>query len=182
MKLLTKPLLPNEYNRNNLVQLFQKIDDQVNNLTEGRVTAVTNAQTAAPTTGTHAVGDFVRNSTPVNSGGSIIYGWECVTAGTPGTWVECRFATGILFAYRAITALRTLDSTDELVDCTANTFTVTLPTAVGFARSYTVKNSGTGVITVATTSSQTIDGNLTIGLNQYDSITVRSTNANWVIV
>lgn len=182
MKLLTKNQLPYEYNRNNLVQLFQRIDDQVNGITEGKLTAVTNARAAAPTTGTFAVGDFVRNTTPTNSGGSIIFGWECVTAGTPGTWVECRFATGILFAYRAITALRTLDSTDELVNCTANSFTVTLPTAVGFTRSYTVKNSGTGVITVATTSSQTIDGNLTVGLNQYESITVRSTGANWVIV
>jgi len=86
------------------------------------------------------------------------------------------------FAYRAITALRTLDSTDEVVDCTANTFTVTLPTAVGFVKSYTIKNSGTGVITVATTSSQTIDGNLTVSLNQYDSITVRSTNTNWILI
>ena len=39
--------------------------------------------TAAPTTGTWAVGDKVHNTAPV-AGGKI--GWVCVTAGTPGTW------------------------------------------------------------------------------------------------
>lgn len=87
------------------------------------------------------------------------------------------------FVYRAITALRTLDGSDELVDCTANTFTVTLPTAVGFTRQYTVKNSGTGVITLATTSSQTIDtaASGTLTLNQFDSIQLRSNGSNWII-
>lgn len=38
---------------------------------------------AAPTTGTWAVGDIVYNDTPT-SGGYI--GWVCTAAGTPGTW------------------------------------------------------------------------------------------------
>lgn len=151
----------------------------VNSLAEGRLVGTYNAQTAAPTTGTHAKGDFVRNSAPT-SGGSVLFGWKCVSGGTPGTWVACWFSTSPVFAYRAITASRTLDATDELVDC-SGTFTVTLPTAVGFTGQYIVKNSGSGVITVDTTSSQTIDGNLSIGLNQYDSVTVRSNNANWII-
>jgi len=71
---------------------------QVNNLTEGRITAVTNATTAAPTTGPHAQGDFVRNSTPVELGSAsskyVIFGWVCVASGTPGTWQQCRFLTG----------------------------------------------------------------------------------------
>lgn len=88
------------------------------------------------------------------------------------------------FAYRAITALRTLDGSDELVDCTANSFTVTLPTAVGFTREYIVKNSGTGVTTIATTSSQTIDGVASgvLTLVQYDVLHFRSNGANWIIV
>lgn len=71
---------------------------QVNLLSEGRISAVYNATTSAPTTGTWAQGDFVRHSNPTeqNTGGLkyVIYGWECVVAGTPGTWVECRFLTG----------------------------------------------------------------------------------------
>ena len=67
----------------------------------------------------------------------------------------------------------------------ANTFTVTLPTAVGITgRIYNVKNSGTGVITIATTSSQTVDGYAsgTITLNQYDALNVQSNGANWIII
>lgn len=40
-------------------------------------------ESAAPTTGTWAVGDIVYNDTPT-AGGFI--GWVCTTAGTPGTW------------------------------------------------------------------------------------------------
>lgn len=87
-------------------------------------------------------------------------------------------------AYRAITALRTLDATDQVIHCTANTFTVTLPTAVGISgRRYDIKNTGAGVITLATTSSQTIDGaapTQTLAVNQ--SITVVATGANWIII
>lgn len=39
--------------------------------------------TAAPTTGTYAVGDMVFNSAPAAGG---VPGWTCVSAGTPGTW------------------------------------------------------------------------------------------------
>ena len=54
--------------------------------------------TMAPTTGTWTVGDKVYNSNPGQAGtaGSkyIITGWLCVTAGTPGTWLEMRSLTG----------------------------------------------------------------------------------------
>lgn len=53
---------------------------------------------AAPTTGEWAQGDFVRNEAPAEAGspGSkyVVHGWQCVVAGSPGTWVECRFLTG----------------------------------------------------------------------------------------
>jgi hypothetical protein len=87
--------------------------------------------------------------------------------------------------YRAITAARTLDVTDWTVNCTAGTFAVTLPTAVGIdGRQYNIKNSGTGVITINTTSGQTVDGAASgiITLVQYDSITVVSNGANWIII
>lgn len=40
--------------------------------------------TAAPTTGTWGGGDTIYNTTP--SGASPIFGWICVSPGTPGTW------------------------------------------------------------------------------------------------
>ncbi len=69
----------------------------------------------------------------------------------------------------------------DFVNCTSNTFTVTLPTAASLAgKSIIVKNSGTGVITVATTSAQTIDGASTVVItNRYDSYTFISDGANW---
>jgi hypothetical protein len=39
--------------------------------------------TAAPTTGTWAVGNKVYNKTPTSNG---LIGWVCTTAGSPGTW------------------------------------------------------------------------------------------------
>lgn len=86
-------------------------------------------------------------------------------------------------AYRAINALRTLDATDYQIDCTANTFTVTLPTAVGIeGREYSIKNSGAGVITVACNGAQTIDDVATQTLYTGDNMHIISDNANWIII
>lgn len=87
--------------------------------------------------------------------------------------------------YTAQTSTYAILTTDELIDCTSGTFTVTLPTAVSVSgKKYIIKNSGTGVITIATTSSQTIDGGASssIALSvQYSSITVVSDGANWKV-
>jgi hypothetical protein len=89
-----------------------------------------------------------------------------------------------IVAYRAITALRTLDATDYFIDCTANTFAVTLPTAASITgRVYIIKNTGTGIITVDTTSSQTIDGYATMTLSATNAvITLISNGAHWLIL
>lgn len=71
---------------------------QVNAMAEGRLVGTYNAQTAAPTTGTHAAGDQVRNSAPVEAGIAlskyVVTGWICTVGGTPGTWLEMRTLTG----------------------------------------------------------------------------------------
>lgn len=85
--------------------------------------------------------------------------------------------------FRSINSIRTLDSTDSQIECTANTFDVTLPTAVGIkGKVYSIKNTGTGVITIKTTSSQTIDGESTQTLEQWENITLMSNDANWIIL
>ena len=66
----------------------------------------------------------------------------------------------------------------------SGTTTITLPTAVGSVSKYTIKNSGTGVVSIATTSSQTIDGSaspITINL-QYVSLDLISNGTNWEII
>ncbi len=93
--------------------------------------------------------------------------------------------SGRRVAYVAKTANYTLTTTDYLVDCTANSFDITLPTAVGVTgQTYKVKNSGTGIITLKTTSSQTIDGTASgvMTLVQYDSISLVSNGANWIVI
>jgi len=78
----------------------------------------------------------------------------------------------------------TLDATHCVRILTATGQTDTLPTAVGIqGRRYTIKLSASGSATVATTSSQTIDGSTTYSLSaQYKYVTVISDNANWHII
>src|SRR4029077_9222285 len=70
----------------------------------------------------------------------------------------------------------------DYVYLVSGTTTLTLPTAVGNTNLYTVKNVGTGVVTIATTSAQTIDGNSTITMaTQFTSVDLISDSANWGI-
>jgi hypothetical protein len=85
-------------------------------------------------------------------------------------------------AYTAQTGTYPITATDYLINCTANSFTVTLPTAVGITgRVYIIKNTGAGTITIATTSSQTIDGSAPGSLAAGPTIIrVMSDGANWI--
>lgn len=69
----------------------------------------------------------------------------------------------------------------DYVYLVSGTTTLTLPDATGGNTNlYTVKNVGTGVVTVNTTSSQTIDGSLTITLSvQYTAVDLISDTNNW---
>lgn len=80
-----------------LVRELRDHANLVNLISDGRLQGTNNATTAAPTTGTHSRGDFVRNTAPADSGATgnkySIYGWLCVLGGTPGTWVQVRYMT-----------------------------------------------------------------------------------------
>ena len=66
---------------------------------------------------------------------------------------------------------------------TSGNITLTMPTAASNTNRYTIKNSNTGILTVSTTSSQTIDGVTAYYLNkQYQAIDLLSDNSNWFIV
>jgi hypothetical protein len=81
------------------------------------------------------------------------------------------------------TAAGSAASTDY-VYLVSGTTTITLPTAVGNTNRYTIKNSGTGVVSIATTSSQTIDGSaspITINV-QNVSLDLISNGTNWNII
>lgn len=84
-----------------------------------------------------------------------------------------------------VSAAYTLKDWDYTVNITGNSFAVTLPTAIGRqGKVYTIKNSGTGTITINTTASQTIDGSTSgsLSLPQYGKLMVQSNNTNWIIL
>ena len=83
-----------------------------------------------------------------------------------------------------ISATDTFTTAGETLNCTSGTFTVNLPTAVGIqGTTYTLVNSGTGVITLDASTTETINGSLIIDLSsQYISRTVQSDGSNWIII
>jgi hypothetical protein len=89
----------------------------------------------------------------------------------------------ITFPYVSKTANYTFTDFDYLVDCTANSFNVFLPTAVGKeGRVYVIKNSGVGIVTLDASGTETIDGALTLTLATKVCYTVASDGANWIIL
>ena len=105
MRIDTDPRLPNPgtpgADRNlflRLYDLFRAIAQQLNDLSEGRISARHGATVAAPTVGTWQQGDVVWNATPAELGTAgakyVLQGWVCVAAGTPGAWREMRCLTG----------------------------------------------------------------------------------------
>jgi hypothetical protein len=82
-KLSLKDRVPFKYDQQKLIEIVRRLEEQVNQLTEGRASAYHGAMSAAPTAGTWVVGDWVKNSAPAALG---YFGWVCVTTGTPGTW------------------------------------------------------------------------------------------------
>ena len=90
--------LPPQYDRAQLADIFREIENQVNKLSEGSLSASYTAKAAAPTTGTWTKGDFVKNNAPAEAGSAggmyVVTGWICTASGTPGTWLESRVFTG----------------------------------------------------------------------------------------
>jgi len=92
---------------------------------------------------------------------------------------------GITQAYRAATSPITLSNTDYYVSASGSTtYAITLPSATGIAgRIYVIKsNMNVGILlTVNTTTSQTIDGATSITLSRFSSLQVISNGSNWEI-
>ena len=86
-------------------------------------------------------------------------------------------------AYTGIAVDYTGLADDYVVDATSADITVTLPTAVGIVgKSYIVKNSSAGVITISPSGAETIDGESSIDTNSKTALTLLSTNSNWIII
>lgn len=96
---------------------------------------------------------------------------------------EIKISGTITTAYDSKLANYTLTADDSSIECTTNSFTITLPTAVGIdGKIYTIKNTGTGVITIDANGTETIDDELTQTITQWDGITLQSNGINWIII
>ncbi len=138
---------------------------------------------------------------PMTTAGDIIYGGTSgiptrLANGTSGQFLKSNGGTSapawanvtITNAIATKTTTYSITTADYTINCdaTGGAFTVTLPTAVGITGQLFVirkVDSTFSAITIATTSSQTIDGVTTRTLStQYDSMTVQSNGSNWVIL
>lgn len=99
------------------------------------------------------------------------------------TLIQPALGAALKVKYTPVSGTYTIAKTDCIVDCTANTFTVTLPTAVGIqGQIFVIKNSGTGTITLAAVGGEFINGAAThVMAVQYESLTLASTNTGWII-
>lgn len=90
----------------------------------------------------------------------------------------------IAYGYRSTATSTTLTRYDHTLEVTATGQTITLPTAVGCTgMEYLIKLTASGSTTIATTSSQLIDGASTYSLSaQYKFVRVESNNVGWLIV
>lgn len=81
-----------------LKNIFRKIARKVNQIGDGRIAGSDFIAATIPTTGTFKQGDFIRNSAPVEAGTAssryVVIGWVCVSGGSPGTLLQCRYLTG----------------------------------------------------------------------------------------
>ncbi len=106
---LARPKLPtpstdaSDYERQLYSALVRELNDhadQVNALAEGKIVSHYNAESATPSTTTipHEIGDFIKNRAPTELGTAsamyVVIGFSCISAGTPGQFVEVRCLTG----------------------------------------------------------------------------------------
>lgn len=78
----------------------------------------------------------------------------------------------------------TIGTGDDVVLCetTSAGFTVTLPPAADDKKELRIKNIGTNTLTIDGNSSETIDGNLTIGLTADEAVRLVSDGTEWWIL
>jgi len=147
---------------------------------QGRLTAAANVTIGS------LPNSALANSTATLGNATITLGSTTSTVGN--LTLSSATVNGAAFAYVAKTAGYTVTATDYTVAANASTgaLSITLPTSVGVTgKVYVVKkmDSTANVVTVATTSSQTIDGATTRALSlQYDAIMVQADGANWIVI
>lgn len=140
------------------------------------------------------------NNAFATSGQSSLFGWHPAAndrmLGGRGNFRWRGAFTGMTVGYRETSSDTTFATDDFTINVTSGSPTITLPaaTAVNVSTSaahnvaagiagkiFIIRNTGGGVVTVATTSSQTIDGAAPTTLAS-GSLKVQSTGTNWITI
>ena len=87
------------------------------------------------------------------------------------------FSTGTQQPYIGITSAYTILESDYIIDCTANSFILSLSSTVA-GKPYEIKNSGSGVITL----NMTIDGETNLELLAGEAFTIRSNGTSYILI
>jgi hypothetical protein len=89
---------------------------------------------------------------------------------------------GVTLPYVLKTSTYTIGVDNYILGC-SGTFSIALPSANSITgKHYILKNIGNGVVSVGTTSSQTIDDLPSYTLEKYDSVTLFSNGSNWSVI
>lgn len=85
---------------------------------------------------------------------------------------------------RTISGTDTVTVNDDLIIVSGGTFTLTLhPASTNRnGRPFTVKNFGTGIVTVDADGAELIDADASLQLYEDDALTVQTTGTGWIIV
>jgi len=160
-------------------------------VTSGNKASFNEAVNFAPTSGTCVYSAFQTTQTINQTGGANgitrgLYIAPTLTAAVDFRGIEVTNGS-VAFPYTAQSATYAIKNNDYTINCTANTFTATLPTAVGCTgRIYTIVNSGAGTITIGTTSSQTFANvattPTTLTMATVGTRVVQSNGANWLLI
>src|ERR1700731_323159 len=103
---------------------------------------------------------------------------------SPNSTLQVSGSIAANYTLTTSTAYSVLSTDYTIIANPSSAGTVTLPTAASITgRKYTIKNISANLVTLNTTSSQTIDGSTTYLLpNQYQYVTVVSNGSNWNVV
>ena len=83
--------IPPNYDKSNISDVIRAITTPLGLLLDGKI-APRASQSSVPSGGSmsYALGDFVLDSNPTVTNGSVRIGWVCTVSGTPGTFQEAR--------------------------------------------------------------------------------------------
>ena len=100
-----------------------------------------------------------------------------------GTFSTVKARLDAMVAYATKSGNYTVTTADNILDVNSGTFTLDLPAAsTCTGKTFRIKNSGTGVVTLDGNSSEAVEGIATFPLGTGSYVEIASTGSAWVVV